>query len=116
MRCRPTATEAECRVPWSGLEGTASARLVDAFDPVSKRVEASWRKAGGVDALRADRETDPRVIKTPHRLPPGQCHAEMPVLSTAVPLAMTWRQWRLRPLGEVDAPATLTTGRSPQAA
>ena len=59
--------------------------------------------------FRRDRETDPRVVKDPHRLPPGQVLTQKwPVLSYGSPPRYDMAKWRLRLYGEVDAPATLT--------
>ncbi len=59
--------------------------------------------------FRRDREQDPRVVKDPHRLPPGQVLTlKWPVLSYGSPPRYDMARWRLRLYGEVDAPATLT--------
>ena len=59
--------------------------------------------------FRRDREPDPRVVKDPHRLPPGQVLTlKWPVLSYGSPPRYDMAKWRLRLYGEVDAPATLT--------
>src|SRR3989454_9638635 len=66
---------------------------------------------GGVGAeilFRRDREPDPRVVKDPHRLPPGQVLTQKwPVLSYGSPPRYDMTRWRLRLYGEVDAPTTL---------
>jgi len=57
--------------------------------------------------FRRDREQDPRVVKDPHRLPPGQVLTlKWPVLSYGSPPRYDMTKWRLRLYGEVDAPAT----------
>src|SRR5260370_6623681 len=59
--------------------------------------------------LRRDREQDPRVVKDPHRLPPGQgLTLKWPVLSYGSPPRYDMARWRLRLYGEGGAPATLT--------
>src|SRR5256885_6271942 len=59
--------------------------------------------------FRRDREPDPRVVKDPHRLPPGQVLTQKwPVLSYGSPPRYDMAKWRLRLDGEVDAAATLT--------
>src|SRR3989441_8639559 len=59
--------------------------------------------------FRRDREEDPRVVKDPHRLPPGQVLTQKwPVLSYGSPPRYDMARWRLRLYGEVEAPATLT--------
>ena len=59
--------------------------------------------------FRRDREPDPRVVKDPHRLPPGQVLTQKwPVLSYGSPPRYDMTRWRLRLYGEVDVPATLT--------
>jgi DMSO/TMAO reductase YedYZ molybdopterin-dependent catalytic subunit len=59
--------------------------------------------------FRRDRETDPRVVKDPHRLPPGQVLTQKwPVLSYGSTPRYDMAKWRLRLYGAVDAPATLT--------
>src|ERR1700682_6460424 len=59
--------------------------------------------------FRRDRETDPRVLKDPHRLPPGQVLTlKWSVLSYGSPPRYDMAKWRLRLYGEVDAPATMT--------
>jgi DMSO/TMAO reductase YedYZ molybdopterin-dependent catalytic subunit len=59
--------------------------------------------------FRRDREQDPRVLKDPHRLPPGQVLTQKwPVLSYGSPPHYDMARWRLRLYGEVEAPATLT--------
>src|SRR3989454_5077873 len=67
---------------------------------------------GGVGAeilFRRDREPDPRVVKDPHRLPPGQVLTQKwPVLSYGSPPRYDMTRWRLRLYGEVDVPAALT--------
>jgi DMSO/TMAO reductase YedYZ molybdopterin-dependent catalytic subunit len=58
--------------------------------------------------FRRDREQDPRVLKDPHRLPPGQVLTQKwPVLSYGSPPHYDMARWRLRLYGEVAAPATL---------
>ena len=60
--------------------------------------------------FRRDRETDPRVVKDPHRLPPGQVLTlKWPVLSYGSPPRYDMAKWRLRLYGEVDAPAPQAT-------
>src|ERR1700726_143102 len=59
--------------------------------------------------FRRDREQDPRVVKDPHRLPPGQVLTQKwPVLSYGSPPRYDMTTWRLRLYGDVEAPATLT--------
>src|SRR5207247_8043877 len=59
--------------------------------------------------FRRDREPDPRVVKDPHRLPPGKVLTQKwPVLSYGSPPRYDMTRWRLRLYGEVDVPATLT--------
>src|SRR2546421_11550068 len=59
--------------------------------------------------FRRDREQDPRVVKDPHRLPPGQVLTlKWPVLSYGSPPRYDMDRWRLRLYGEVDAPTALT--------
>ena len=59
--------------------------------------------------FRRDREPDPRVLKDPHRLPPGQVLTlKWPVLSYGSAPHYHMTRWRLRLYGDVDAPATLT--------
>lgn len=61
--------------------------------------------------FRRDQEQDPRVVKDPHRLPPGQVLTQKwPVLSYGSPPQYDMTRWRLRLYGEVTAPATLTWG------
>jgi DMSO/TMAO reductase YedYZ molybdopterin-dependent catalytic subunit len=53
-------------------------------------------------------EEDPRVVKDPRRLPPGQVLTQKwPVLSYGSPPRYDMSRWTLRLYGEVDAPATL---------
>src|SRR2546426_1091427 len=66
-------------------------------------------RVGAEILFRRDREPDPRVVKDPHRLPPGQVLTQKwPVLSYGSPPRYDMTRWRLRLYGEVDAPATLT--------
>src|SRR3989449_10487181 len=66
-------------------------------------------RVGAEILFRRDREPDPRVVKDPHRLPPGQVLTQKwPVLSYGGPPRYDMTRWRLRLYGEVDAPATLT--------
>src|SRR3989442_14840978 len=59
--------------------------------------------------FRRDREPDPRVVKDPHRLPPGQVLTQKwPVLSYGSPPRYDMTRWRLRLYVEVDVPATRT--------
>ncbi len=59
--------------------------------------------------FRRDREPDPRVVKDPHRLPPGQVLTQKwPVLSYGSTPRYDMTKWRLRLYGEVEAPTTLT--------
>jgi DMSO/TMAO reductase YedYZ molybdopterin-dependent catalytic subunit len=59
--------------------------------------------------FRRDHEQDPRVVKDPHRLPPGQVLTQKwPVLSYGSPPRYDMSKWRLRLHGDVEAPATLT--------
>src|SRR5919201_3053885 len=59
--------------------------------------------------FRRDREQDPRVLKDPHRLPPGQVLTQKwPVLSYGSPPRYDMKRWRLQLYGEVAAPATLS--------
>src|SRR6202171_2933653 len=59
--------------------------------------------------FRRDRETDPRVVEDPHRLPPGQVLTlKWPVLSYGSPPRYDMAKWRLRLYGEVDARVTLS--------
>jgi DMSO/TMAO reductase YedYZ molybdopterin-dependent catalytic subunit len=54
-------------------------------------------------------EQDPRVLKDPRRLPPGQVLTQKwPVLSYGSPARYDMTTWRLRLYGDVDAPATLS--------
>jgi DMSO/TMAO reductase YedYZ molybdopterin-dependent catalytic subunit len=54
-------------------------------------------------------EQDPRVLKDPKRLPPGQVLTQKwPVLSYGSPPRYEMARWRLRLYGEVHAPATLS--------
>ena len=63
--------------------------------------------------FRHDREQDPRVVKDPHRLPPGQVLTEKwPVLSYGGPPRYDMTRWRFKLYGELDAPATLTWDES----
>ncbi len=53
-------------------------------------------------------EQDPRVLKDPHRLPPGQVLTQKwPVLSYGSPPRYDMGRWTLRLYGDVEAPATL---------
>jgi DMSO/TMAO reductase YedYZ molybdopterin-dependent catalytic subunit len=55
------------------------------------------------------KEEDPRVLKDPRRLPPGQVLTlKWPVLSYGSAPRYDMTKWRLRLHGEVGAPATLT--------
>src|SRR5437870_9234528 len=55
------------------------------------------------------KEEDPRVLKDPHRLPPGQVLTlKWPVLSYGSTPHYDMAKWRLRLYGEVDAATTLT--------
>src|SRR3989442_14713347 len=68
-------------------------------------------RVGAEILFRRDREPDPRVVKDPHRLPPGQVLTQKwPVLSYGSPPRYDMMRWRLRLYGEVEAPATLTWG------
>jgi DMSO/TMAO reductase YedYZ molybdopterin-dependent catalytic subunit len=59
--------------------------------------------------FRHDREQDPRVLKDPHRLPPGQVLTEKwPILSYGSAPRYDMSTWRLRLYGEVGAQATLS--------
>src|SRR5947199_699121 len=59
--------------------------------------------------FRRDHEQDPRVVKDPHRLPPGQVLTQKwPVLSYGSPPLYDMSKWRLRLHGDVEAPAALT--------
>src|SRR3989442_15529080 len=59
--------------------------------------------------FRRDREPDPRAVKDPHRLPPGQVLTQKwPVLSYGSTPRYDMTKWRLRLYGEVEAPTTLT--------
>src|SRR5260370_20532405 len=59
--------------------------------------------------FRRDREQDPRVLKDPHRLPPGQVLTlKWPVLSYGSPPHYDMAPWRLSLYGDVDPPASLT--------
>lgn len=59
--------------------------------------------------FRRDRERDPRVLKDPHRLPPGQVLTQKwPVLTYGSPPHYDMTRWRLKLFGAVGAPATLT--------
>jgi DMSO/TMAO reductase YedYZ molybdopterin-dependent catalytic subunit len=54
-------------------------------------------------------EQDPRVLKDPHRLPPGQVLTQKwPVLSYGSPPRYDMTRWRLRLYGEVEAPSELS--------
>src|SRR5437660_8791398 len=70
--------------------------------------------------FRRDREPDPRVVRDPHRLPPGQVLTQKwPVLSYGSPPRYDMRRWRLRVSGEVEAAAPLTSdeaGKVPRTA
>src|SRR5256886_9104978 len=66
-------------------------------------------REGAENLFRRDREPDPRVVRDPHRLPPGQVLTQKwPVLSYGSPPRYDMTRWRLRLYGEVGAPATLT--------
>src|SRR5207248_9913852 len=66
-------------------------------------------RVGAEILFRRDREPDPRVVKDPHRLPPGQVLTQKwPVLSYGSPPRYDMSKWRLRLHGDVEAPATLT--------
>src|SRR2546427_12177772 len=66
-------------------------------------------RVGAEILFRRDREPDPRVVKDPHRLPPGQVLTQKwPVLSYGSPPRYDMMRWRLRLYGEVEVPATLT--------
>ena len=55
------------------------------------------------------KEEDPRVLKDPRRLPPGQVLTlKWPVLSYGSAPRYDMAKWRLRLYGEVGAPADLT--------
>jgi DMSO/TMAO reductase YedYZ molybdopterin-dependent catalytic subunit len=54
-------------------------------------------------------EQDPRVLKDPHRLPPGQVLTQKwPVLSYGSPPGYDMARWRLRLYGEVEVPTELS--------
>jgi DMSO/TMAO reductase YedYZ molybdopterin-dependent catalytic subunit len=54
-------------------------------------------------------EQDPRVVKDPRRLPPGQVLTQKwPVLSYGGPPSYDMTRWQLRLYGEVETPATLS--------
>src|SRR5947208_17006012 len=66
-------------------------------------------RVGAEILFRRDREPDPRVVRDPHRLPPGQVLTQKwPVLWYASPPRYDITPWRPRLYGEVDLPATLT--------
>ncbi|TMF45542.1 MAG: hypothetical protein E6I24_09555, partial [Chloroflexi bacterium] len=77
-------------------------------------------RVGAEILFRRDREPDPRVVRDPHRLPPGQVLTQKwPVLSYGSPPRYDMTRWRLRLYGEVEAPATLTwdeVGKLPRTA
>src|ERR1700738_4063436 len=58
--------------------------------------------------FRRREEQDPRVLKDPHLLPPGQVLTQKgPVLSYGSPPRYDMGRWTLRLYGDVEAPATL---------
>src|SRR5438045_8517555 len=66
-------------------------------------------RVGAEILFRRDREPDPRVVRDPHRLPPGQVLTQKwPVLSYGSPPRYDMTRWRLRLYGDVAAPATLS--------
>ena len=59
--------------------------------------------------FRRDRTLDPRVVADPHRQPPGQVLTDKwPVLTYGRTPRYDMKAWRLRLMGEVDNPVTLS--------
>jgi len=59
--------------------------------------------------FRRDRTLDPRVVADPHRQPPGQVLTDRwPVLTYGRTPRYDMKAWRLRLMGEVDNPVTLS--------
>ena len=59
--------------------------------------------------FRRDRTLDPRVVADPHRQPPGQVLTDKwPVLTYGRTPRYDMKTWRLRLMGEVDNPVTLS--------
>src|SRR2546428_14196915 len=74
-------------------------------------------RVGAEILFRRDREPDPRVVKDPHRLPPGQVLTQKwPVLSYGSTPRYDMTKWRLRLFGEVGGPAAPARGAGGQAA